>query len=202
MKVAVIGGTGRAGSQIVQELARRGHQVTVIARHADKAPALANVQARAVDMHDQAALVEALKGSDVVVSAVRFSDVEPQALIAAVKAAGVARYLVVGGAASLMIPSGRLLDSPQFPEAYRPEASAGAAFLDVLRGETELDWTFLSPSAVFDGSQRTGQFRLGKDDLLADANGKSSISFPDYAIAMVDEIETPRHSRQRFTVGY
>jgi putative NADH-flavin reductase len=202
MKVAVVGGTGRAGSQIVQELARRGHQVTAISRHANTALALANVQARAVDMHDKAALVDALKGSDAVVSAVRFSDVEPQELIAAVKAAGVPRYLVVGGAASLMIPSGRLLDSPQFPEAYRPEASAGAAFLDVLRGETDLDWTFLSPSAFFDGSQRTGQFRLGKDDLLADANGKSSISFPDYAIAMADEIETPRHSRARFTVGY
>lgn len=176
--------------------------MTSIARHADTAPALANVEARAVDMHDRAALVEALKGNDAVVSAVRFSDVTPRALIAAVKAAGVPRYLVVGGAASLMIPTGRLLDSPQFPEAYRPEATAGAAFLDALRGETDLDWTFLSPSAFFDGSERRGTFRLGKDDLLADADGKSHISFPDYAIAMADEIETPKHSRARFTVGY
>ena len=202
MKVAVVGGTGRAGSQIVAELARRGHQVTSIARHADQAPAQANVTARAVDMHDTAALVEALKGHDAVVSAVRFSDVAPAELIAAVKAAGVKRYLVVGGAASLLAGGQRLFDSPHFPEAYKAEAGAGIAFLDALRGEKDLDWTFLSPSMIFDGSERRGTFRLGQDDLLVAADGKSSISFPDFAIAMADEIETPKHRRQRFTVGY
>ena len=202
MKVAVIGGTGRAGSQIVAELARRGHQVTSIARHADAAPTAPGVTAKAVDMHDKAALVEALKGSDAVVSAVRFADVQPAELIAAVKAAGAPRYLVVGGAASLTAGGQRLFDSPHFPEAYKAEAGAGIAFLDVLKTEADLDWTFLSPSMIFDGSERTGTFRLGKDDLLTAADGKSSISFPDYAIAMADEIETPRHSRQRFTGGY
>ena len=202
MKVAVVGGTGRAGSQIVAELARRGHAVTSIARHADTAPTQANVTARAVDMHDTAALVEALKGHDAVVSAVRFSDVAPADLIAAVKAAGVPRYLVVGGAASLIAGGQRLFDSPHFPEAYKAEAGAGIAFLDALRGESDLDWTFLSPSMIFDGNERTGKIRLGKDDLLVAADGKSSISFPDYAIAMADEIETPKHRRQRFTVGY
>jgi putative NADH-flavin reductase len=202
MKVAVIGGTGRAGSQIVEELARRGHSVVVIARNVGEVAPGANVETRAVDMHDKAALIDALKGSDAVVSAVRFSDVAPADLIAAVKAAGVTRYLVVGGAASLMTPGGRLFDSPHFPEAYKAEAGAGAAFLEILRGESALDWSFLSPSMIFDGSDRTGTFRLGKDDLLTAADGKSSISFPDYAIAMADEIETPKHSKARFTVGY
>jgi putative NADH-flavin reductase len=202
MKVAVIGGTGRAGSQIVAELARRGHQVTAIARHADAAPAQANVQALALDMHDNAALVEALKGHDAVVSALRFLDATPAEVIGAVKAAGAPRYLVVGGAASLIAGGQRLFDSPHFPEGYKAEAGAGIAFLDALKGETDLDWTFLSPSMIFDGSERRGSFRLGQDDLLTDAEGKSHISFPDYAIAMAHEIETPKHSRQRFTVGY
>jgi putative NADH-flavin reductase len=202
MKVAVIGATGRAGSQIVAELARRGHQVTAIARGADKAPPAAGVTARAVDAHDGKALAEALKGHDAVVSALRFLDAAPAELIGPVKASGAARYLVVGGASSLMAGGQRLFDSPNFPEAYKAEAGAGIVFLDALKAEPELDWTYLSPSALFDGSERTGKFRLGKDDLLADAQGKSHICFPDFAIAMADEIETPRHRRQRFTVGY
>jgi putative NADH-flavin reductase len=202
MKAAIIGGTGRAGSQIVAELARRGHTVTAIARRTDKAQALPGVTYRAVDMHDAGALAEALRGHDVVVSAVRFSDVTPAALISAVKASGVARYLVVGGAASLTADGGRLFDSPHFPEAYKPEAGAGIAFLEALKAEPTLDWTFLSPSAFFDGAERTGVFRLGLDELLVGADGKSRITFPDYAIAMADEIETPRHRRRRFTVGY
>jgi hypothetical protein len=202
MKVAVIGATGRAGSQIVEELARRGHQVTAIARRADKAPPAAGVTAKAVDAHDGKALAEALKGHDAAVSALRFLDAEPAELIGPVKASGVPRYLVVGGASSLMAGGQRLFDSPNFPEAYKAEAGAGIVFLDALKAEPDLDWTYLSPSALFDGSERTGKFRLGKDDLLADAHGKSHISFPDFAIAMADEIETPRHRRQRFTVGY
>jgi putative NADH-flavin reductase len=203
MKVAVIGATGRAGSKIVEELARRGHQVTAIARQADKAPAAPNVMARAVDLHDQAALVEALKGQDAAVSAVRFVDASPAELIGAIKAAGTPRYLVVGGAASLTLPDGgRLLDSPHFPDAYRAEAQAGTDFLEALKAERDLDWTFLSPSMIFDGDERTGNYRSGGDALLTAADGKSHISFPDYAIAMADEIETPRHRRQRFTVGY
>jgi putative NADH-flavin reductase len=202
MKVAVIGGTGRAGSQIVEELARRGHQVTALARHPDKAPKGPNITARAADVHDAQAMTEALRGHDVVVSALRFLDATPQAVIGIVKAAGVKRYLVVGGAASLLAGGQRLFDSPHFPEAYKPEAGAGIAFLEALKHEPDLDWTFLSPSMIFDGSERTGQFRLAKDDLLTAADGKSSISFPDFAIAMVDEIEAPRHSRGRFTVGY
>ncbi|MNE08057.1 NAD(P)H azoreductase [compost metagenome] len=203
MKVTVLGASGRAGSEIVKELARRGHQVTGVARNPDRIPTGEGVTAVAGDVNDAAALPALLKGADAVVSAIMFVDTKPDALIAAVKAAGVPRYLVVGGAGSLeAAPSLKVIDTPDFPEIYKAEASAGGRFLDRLRQEDELDWTFLSPSAVFDGSDRTGQFRLGGDALLVSAAGHSAISFPDYAIAMADEIETPKHSRQRFTVGY
>ena len=202
MKVAVVGGTGRAGSQIVEELARRGHQVTALARNPDKAPKAAGVTAKAADIHDGKALAEVLKGQDVVVSALRFSDAPAAEVISVIKASGVPRYLVVGGAASLLAGGSRLFDSPHFPEAYKPEAGAGIAFLEALKAEPDLDWTFVSPSMIFDGSERTGAYRTGDDDLLTAADGKSSISFPDFAIAMADEIETPKHRRKRFTVGY
>jgi putative NADH-flavin reductase len=138
----------------------------------------------------------------VAISAVRFASSDPSKLITAVRAAGVRRYLVVGGAASLEVaPGQRLIDQPAFPDAYRTEALGGIAFLDQLRQEKELDWTFLSPSAEFGPGQRTGKFRVGKDSLLVSDQG-SKISYEDYAIALVDEIERPAHSRQRFTVGY
>jgi len=95
----------------------------------------------------------------------------------------------------------RVIDAPDFPAAYKEEALKGAAFLDLLRQEPELDWTFLSPSALFVAGQRTGRFRLGGDQLLVSDQG-SSISFEDFAVALVDEIEAPAHRRQRFTVGY
>ncbi len=95
-----------------------------------------------------------------------------------------------------------MIDSEGFPAEYKAEASAGAEFLDVLRQEKELDWTFLSPSAEFVETERTGKFRLGQDDLLVSAEGRSWISFADFAIALIDEVESPKHSRQRFTVGY
>ncbi len=112
------------------------------------------------------------------------------------------RYLVVGGAGSLEVaPGKKLIDTPEFPAIYKNEAAAGAAFLDLLKQEKELDWTYLSPSAVFAPGERTGKFRLGTDQLLSNDKG-SNISFDDYAIALVDEIEKPKHSRKRFTVGY
>lgn len=203
MKIAVLGASGRAGSEIVRELARRGHQITGIARHPEKIPAAENITPLAGDINDPASLKTALAGADAVVSAIMFVDTQPDQMIDLVKSAGVPRYLVVGGAGSLEVaPSVKLIDTPQFPEAYKTEATAGSVFLDRLKLEIELDWTFLSPSAVFDGSQRTETFRLGTDQLLSDQNGNSAISFPDYAIAMTDEIETPAHSRRRFTVGY
>ncbi|MFJ5315663.1 NAD(P)-dependent oxidoreductase [Pectobacterium versatile] len=200
--IALIGASGDAGSRILKELSDRGHTVTAIARVPEKIASLPNVTAKQGDALDKEALVTLFKGHDVVVSAVKFGSSDPATLIAAVKAAGVKRYLVVGGAGSLEIaPGQRLIDQPNFPDAYRPEASRGAAFLDLLKQENDLDWSFLSPSAEFVPGQRTGTFRLGKDTLLSNDKG-SSISFEDYAVALVDEIENPAHTRQRFTVGY
>jgi len=133
---------------------------------------------------------------------VHFSASDPRKLIEAVRTSGVKRYLVVGGAGSLEVaPGKKLIDTPEFPPQYKAEAAAGGAFLDLLKQEKELDWTFLSPSALFVDGPRTGKFRLGTDQLLANDKG-SSISFEDYAIAMSDEVEKPAHSRRRFTAGY
>lgn len=202
MKIALIGATGRAGSQILAELSRRGHTVTAIARHSEKVPALAGVTPVTADANNVAELAPVLKGHDAVVSAVHFLVSDPHKLIEAVKTAGVARYLVVGGAGSLEVAPGvKLIETAEFPAIYKDEAAAGSVFLDILRKEPSLDWTFLSPSALFIPGERTGKFRLGGDQLLVNDKG-SSISFEDYAIAMADEIETPAHSRRRFTVGY
>ena len=203
MKVAVIGGTGRVGSRIVDELARRAHDVTVIVRHPEKVAARSGVTAVQADVFDIDGLAKAVAGHDVAVSAVHFTASDPARLIAAVKQARIGRYAVVGGAGSLEVAPGvALMSTPEFPTAYKAEAEKGGVFLDLLRRETELDWTFLSPSALFVEGERTGKFRLGGDQLLTDAAGKSWISFEDYAVALADEIERPAHSRQRFTVGY
>lgn len=203
MKVAIVGATGNAGSCLVKELVSRGHEVTAIARHAEKV-AGPNVTVKSLDASDGEALSAALRGHDAVISSLRFIDTDAAALIAAVKRSGVKRYAVVGGAASLYAPGTtmRLIDGPDFPDMFKPEAGGGAKFLDLLKQESELDWVFLSPSMMFVGTERTGKFRLGKDELLVAADGNSSISFPDFAIALVDELETPKHHRERFTVGY
>jgi putative NADH-flavin reductase len=203
MKIAVIGASGNAGSRISAELARRGHSVTAIARHPEKIAAQANVTATRGDVMDQAGLARLLAGHDVAISSVHFLASDPAKLIGAAKESKVGRYLVVGGAGSLEVAPGvRLVTTPGFPVAYKAEAEKGAAFLDLLRAEKELNWTFLSPSALFVAGERTGKFRLGTDQLLTAADGKSSISFEDFAVALADEIERPAHIRQRFTIGY
>lgn len=202
MKIALIGATGRAGSEILKELVRRGHAVTAIVRNPEKVPSAANVTAKKGDVFDKSGLTELLKGHDAVISAVHFTASDPQKLIDTVKAAGVKRYLVVGGAGSLEVAPGvALVTTPEFPAEYKAEALKGGDFLALLRQEKDLDWTFLSPSALLFDGPRTGAFRLGKDQLLSNEKG-SSISFADYAIAFADELEKPAHSRQRFTVGY
>lgn len=203
MKIAVIGASGNAGSRISAELARRGHSVTAIARHPEKVAAQANVTPTRGDVMDQAGLARLLAGHDAAISSVRFLASDPAKLIGAAKESKVGRYLVVGGAGSLEVAPGvRLVTTPGFPVAYKAEAEKGAAFLDLLRAETELNWTFLSPSALFTAGERTGKFRLGTDQLLTASDGKSSISFEDFAVALADETERPAHIRQRFTVGY
>lgn len=201
--IAIIGATGRAGSQLLEEALRRGHSVTAIARDTSKIGQRAGVVSKNVDVLDGDALQAAVAGHDVVISAAHFATIPSAAVVAPVKKAGVKRLLVVGGAGSLLLPDGtRVIDSEGFPAEYKAEASAGALFLENLRKEQELDWTFLSPSAEFVEGERTGTFRVGKDDLLVSGAGRSWITFADYAIAMLDEVEVPKHSRQRFTVGY
>ena len=203
MKIVIIGGTGNVGSRIAAEALRRGHSVTAIARHPDKLRPVANLTLKRGDVADPSGLAGLLTGHDVVISAVRFEHLNPATVIAATKQAGVKRLAVVGGAGTLEVAPGvQLVDAPNFPEAYKAESLGGRRFLDALRKETELDWTFLSPSAEFAPGQRTGKFRLGKDRLLTLPTGESRISMEDFAIAMLDEVETPRHVRERFTVGY
>jgi len=203
MKIAVIGASGNAGSRITSELAARGHAVTAIARNPEKVARLPHVFPTRGDAMDEAGLARLLRGHDAAVSSIHFLDSDPARLIGAAKASGVSRYLVVGGAGSLDVAPGiRLVTTPAFPAQYKAEAEKGAAFLDLLRRETALNWTFLSPSALFTAGQRTGRFRLGTDRLLTGADGKSWISFEDFAVALADEIERPAHIRQRFTVGY
>ena len=202
MNVALIGATGNIGSRILAELISRGHEVTAIARNPASLEGQPGVTAKTGDVFDQDGLAKLLAGHDAVISSVHFTASDPVKLIEAVHASGVKRYLVVGGAGSLEVAPGvKLIDTPHFPAEYKAEAAAGSAFLDRLRGETELDWTFLSPSAMIGPGTRTGTFRLGHDQLLANESG-SSISYEDYAVALIDELETPAHSRKRFTVGY
>ena len=203
MRIAVVGASGNAGSRITAELARRGHAVTAIARNPDKIAVQANVTAKKGDVLDQAGLAQLLAGHDVAISSVHFLDSDPAKLIRAVSDSKVGRYLVVGGAGSLEVAPGvRLVTTPGFPAPYKAEAEKGAAFLDLLGTEKQLNWTFLSPSALFTAGERTGRFRLGTDQLLTASDGKSWISFEDFAVALADEIERPAHIRRRFTVGY
>ncbi len=203
MKVAVIGIRGRVGSRLATELLLRGHSVTGIGRSPVKIDPRPGVTLKQGDATQSLTLAPLLAGHDAVLSASRFQTSDANGLITAVKKAGVKRLLIVGGAGSLEVAPGKaLVDTPDFPEAYKVEARAGVKFLDTLRNEKELDWTYLSPSAELSPGERTGKFRIGGDQLLVDSNGKSWISMEDFAIAMVDELEHSKHSRRRFTVGY
>lgn len=214
MKIAIIGATGFIGSQLLAEAASRGHTITALVSRPERVPTADRVSAQGVDVTDTAALTAALAGQgfEAVISA--FSGHAQadtlayyvkgfKSILAAVKAAGVRRFLLVGGAASLEVAPGKLLlDSPDFPAQWKGTAEGARQALELLRAEPVLDWTFLSPSAMIEPGQRTGQFRLGGDQLLVDAQGKSHISLQDYAVALIDELDKPAHSRRRFTVGY
>nr|WP_314528845.1 NAD(P)-dependent oxidoreductase [uncultured Brevundimonas sp.] len=202
MKVAVLGASGRAGSEITKELASRGHAVTAIARKPEAIPVATGVTPVAGDASDPAALAALIKGADAVISALHF-DVPAETLLGALKTAGVPRLLVTGGAASLEVAPGVILfDTPQFPAEWKPIAKGGITFLEDLRQEKDIDWTFFSPAALIEEGPRIGAYRTGGDQLVVDDKGDSKISFADYAIAMVDELEQPKHSRARFTAAY
>lgn len=203
MKIALVGATGFVGSHLLAEAKRRGHVITAIARRVETVAAAENVVPVRGDLADETDLAAKITGHDAVISAVKFIRTDTAILIQIIKRSKVPRWLVVGGAGSLDVAPGvALVDAPNFPAEYRAEATAGRAFLDTLRNEQELDWTFLSPSAMLEPGPRTGKFRLGGDQLLVDEAGNSHISVADYAVAMIDELERPQHSRRRFTVGY
>ena len=204
MKIAVIGASGNVGQRLVREARSRGHEVVAIARDASKIAPQNGVEVVQGDIANAADAEAALAGADAAILSIRFQGTDFDKVIGAIKESGVPKLLVVGGAASLEIAPGKvLLDQPDFPDFIKPEATPARAALDKLRTtEKELDWTFLSPSVFFEPGERTGNFRLGKDQLLTADSGRSSISYEDYSIAALDELENPKHSRQRFTVGY
>ncbi|MDM0116082.1 NAD(P)-dependent oxidoreductase [Variovorax sp. J22R133] len=203
MKIALIGATGSVGSRVLAELLSRGHEVTGLSRHPEKLTPQERLKSVQGDIAKPDELGAALHGHDAVISSVRFLTYNVADLLAAVKASEAGRLVVVGGAGSLKVASGQLLaDTPAFPAAAKPEADAGKKVLEALRGESALNWTFVSPSALFAPGERTGHYRLGEDILIVGEDGKSRISQEDYAIALVDELESAKHPRQRITVGY
>jgi putative NADH-flavin reductase len=203
MKVAHIGSTGKVCSRILDELVRRGHTVTAISRNPEKAPRHAGVTAARGDVLDPDGLAAVVRGHEAVISSAPFIPGYSAKVLDAVRKSGVKRYIAVGGAGSLEVAPGKLLkDSPDIPPAWLPAINEGSELLRLLRADSQLDWTFFSPAALIGPGERTGKFRLGKDQLITAADGKSSISYDDYAIALVDELEKPQHIRQRFTIGY
>ncbi len=202
-RIVVIGATGNVGTRIVDEALQRGHHVTSIARDPSRLPRRERLTLISGDANNPNMLAPLIVGHDAVVSSLMFLHSDIALLVAAVRASGVRRYLIVGGAGSLEVTPGKLhVDQPDFPAFAKAEATKGKEYLDYLRGVEDLDWTFLSPSSLFKAGERTGVFRLGGDMLLTGADGKSWISYEDYAIALLNEIEQPTHIRQRFTVGY
>lgn len=209
MNVVVYGGTGHSGSEIVKELVRRGHTVTAVSRKVDSAEGQSGVTAKADDLSNVDAIAAIIKGADVVVSAYAPPMDQTDVLvdvtrreIEAVKKAGGPRLLVVGGAGLLEVAPGvTLIKSGHLPAEYLPIATSHEKALELLRA-SDINWTYLSPAAFFVPGERTGKFRLGTKELVADAKGESKISFADYAIALVDEIERPAHERGSFSVGY
>lgn len=213
MKIALIGATGFVGSAILKEALNRGLEVTAIVRHPEKLQPNAKLRPQKGDVYNNDEVARWVAGHDAVISAFNPGWSNPdiynhqvqgtEAIIKGVKQAGVKRLLFVGGAGSLEVKPGvQSVDTPEFPKDWKQGSLATREALNMLRKETGLDWSFLSPSADLSPGQRTGKFRLGTDQLLKDAKGESRISVEDYAMAMIDEVERPTHIRQRFTVGY
>lgn len=212
MKIALIGASGYVGKALQKEAVSRGHQVTALVRHPDKVEKAAGVTARAVDVNDRKALAAAIADADVVVSAFNGGWGDPDiynkhragsdSIREAAKAAG-KRVVIVGGAGSLYAPDGtQFVDGEHFPKDYKDGALAARDALNDLRKETTLDWTFLSPPFVLKPGERTGKYRIGAENPIFNDKGESTISVEDLSVAVLDEVETPKHRRKRFTVGY
>ena len=212
MKIALIGATGFIGSGLLAEALSRGHSVTALVSRPERLAPQAGLKVEGVDVLDQQQLAAKLEGHDAVISAFSGHAQEDvrgyygrgaDAIIGATKQARVPRLLVVGGAGSLEVAPGvQAVDTPQFPEQWKASALGARDTLEKLRKEQALEWTFLSPAAMIQPGERTGKFRLGGDQMLTDAEGNSRISVQDYAVAMIDELEQPAHSRKRFTIAY
>jgi uncharacterized protein len=217
MKIALIGASGFVGSHLLQELLDRGHEVTAIVRHPEKIkaenPSLHKVKGDVLDVAGTAAL---LKGQDLVISSYNPGWERPniyqefldgaQAVQQAVKESGVKRFIVIGGAGSLFVAPGlQLIDTPQFPAEWKPGALAAREYLNIIKEEKELEWTFLSPAIEMHhgtAGTRKGVYRTGKDNPVFDENGRSVISVEDLSVAIADEAEKPKHIRERFTVAW
>jgi putative NADH-flavin reductase len=213
MKITLIGATGFVGSAILKEALSRGHQIKAIVRNISKLPQQPNLTGESADVYDENAVARAVAGQDAVISAFNpgWADAEiyqhtidgTHAILNGVKKAGVKRLLVVGGAGSLEIKPGlQLVDTPNFPAQFKQGALGAREALNIMRQETGLDWSFISPAAFLKPGERTGKFRLGGDQLVTDAKGESHISVEDMAVAILDEIEKPQHIRGRFTLAY
>jgi uncharacterized protein len=212
MKIAIFGASGRIGSRIVNEALHRGHDVTAVARHPeDYTVVLPRLHVTRGDLFNTQDVEAAVFDHDAVVCAYNatkgaapssFSELTVP-LLNGLKQAHVKRLLVVGGAGSLEVSPGvQLVDTPDFPEAYKPSALAHREALKIYQQEKDIEWTYLSPAAEIAPGERTGKFRTGKDELLIGPDGHSFISMEDYAVAVIDELETPMHIRERFTVAY
>lgn len=210
MKIAIFGANGMVGKRILDEAVSRKHDVTVIARNPSKYDGAENFSVVAGDATDSASVAQAAAGSDVVISAVGPNNASPETVIKAAQAllegtekAGVRRLFFVGGAGSLTVGGVRLIDTPNFPEAWRPIAEAHVNALEVFKNSTaDVDWVSVSPPALIEPGERTGKYRVGEDELLTDDNGESRISVEDYAAALLDEAENAKFKRQRITFAY
>jgi putative NADH-flavin reductase len=216
MKLVVFGATGNVGQRVVAEALRRGHEVVGVVRdpNAVQSP---DKRVRLVkgDATNADSIAKIARGADAVVSAISPRPnarglpapslaANSRALIHGLRSAGVKRVLYVGGASSLEVAPGKALaDMPDFPEIYREEAREGREALGIWRNEAKgLDWTYLSPAAEIAPGKRTGKYRTTDDNLLVDDKGKSFITFEDYAVAVLDELERPQHVAKRFGVAY
>lgn len=207
MKIGIIAATGKVGSHVLKEAVSRGHQVTAIVREKSK---LKDTNVGVIEKNILDLAQEDVKQFEVIVNAFGAPLGEEQAhvdaghaLIEAVKGTDT-RIIVVGGAGSLYVNENktvRLIDTPEFPDIYKPTAKGQGRNLEELQATNNITWTFISPSAVFDAEgKRTGSYKSGKDHLLVNSKGESYISYADYAIAVLDEIENPQHINERFTV--
>lgn len=214
MKVAVIGATGFVGQNVVAELAHRGHDVIAISRNAQVLDDTKAIVTKSADVNS-AALKEAIKGADVVVSAFNAGWTNPNLyndfitgsknIEQAVKDAGVNRLVVIGGAGSLQIDGKQLVDGPDFPEAYKAGATAARDYLNLIKEEKELNWSFFSPAIEMHPgitTGRTSNFRLGKTSPVFNDEGRSTLSVQDLAVVIVDEVENNQHAQQHFTAAY